>query len=155
MSFIFSTPVLIRHLWQHKTVVFIHWCLICAVLFLIYGRKKFYNHGPGLMKISTLSDVLLLAVLAAVRSFTRQTLSGRPGTSTFTSSASCAPCAAVNCTPETRYQFYKSNLPWYPLFIVLKCDSKLPGDWLLFYLSPMLENNTIVIYLDYTVITKV
>jgi hypothetical protein len=24
--------VLIRHLWQLKTVVFLHWCLICAVL---------------------------------------------------------------------------------------------------------------------------
>jgi len=29
---IFSTPVLIRHLWQLKTVVFLTWCLICAVL---------------------------------------------------------------------------------------------------------------------------
>jgi len=29
--FIFSTPVLIRHLWQLKTVVFLHWCLICTV----------------------------------------------------------------------------------------------------------------------------
>ncbi len=28
----FSTPVLIRHLWQFKTVVFLHCCLICAVL---------------------------------------------------------------------------------------------------------------------------
>ncbi len=27
-----STPVLIRHLWQLKTVVFLHWCLIHAVL---------------------------------------------------------------------------------------------------------------------------
>ncbi len=32
MLFIFSTPVLIRHLWQLKTIVFLHWCLICAVL---------------------------------------------------------------------------------------------------------------------------
>jgi hypothetical protein len=30
--FIFSTPELIRHLWQLKTIVFLHWCLICAVL---------------------------------------------------------------------------------------------------------------------------
>jgi hypothetical protein len=28
----FSTPGLIRHLWHLKTVVFLHWCLICAVL---------------------------------------------------------------------------------------------------------------------------
>ncbi len=27
----FSTPVLIRHMWQLKTVVILHWCLICAV----------------------------------------------------------------------------------------------------------------------------
>ncbi len=27
----FLTPVLIRYLWQLKTVVFLHWCLICAV----------------------------------------------------------------------------------------------------------------------------
>ncbi len=32
MLFIFSAPVLIRHLWQLKTVVFLHYCLICAVL---------------------------------------------------------------------------------------------------------------------------
>ncbi len=30
MLFIFSTPVLIRHLWQLKAVVFLHWCLMCA-----------------------------------------------------------------------------------------------------------------------------
>jgi len=29
---IFSTPVLIRHMWQLKKVVFIHWCLIRALL---------------------------------------------------------------------------------------------------------------------------
>ncbi len=29
----FSTPELIRHLWQLKTAVFLHWCLICAVPF--------------------------------------------------------------------------------------------------------------------------
>ena len=32
MFFIFSTPVLIRHVWQSKTVVFLHWCLIRTVL---------------------------------------------------------------------------------------------------------------------------
>ncbi len=26
--------MLIRHLWQLKTVVFLHWCLICAVLLI-------------------------------------------------------------------------------------------------------------------------
>ncbi len=32
MLFISSTPVFIRHLWQLKTVIFMHRCLICAVL---------------------------------------------------------------------------------------------------------------------------
>ncbi len=32
MLFIFSTPLLIRHMWQLKTVLFFHWCLIHAVL---------------------------------------------------------------------------------------------------------------------------
>ncbi len=34
MLFIFSTPVSIRHLWQLKTVVFLHRSLIGVVLFL-------------------------------------------------------------------------------------------------------------------------
>ncbi len=28
----FLTPVSSRHLWQLKTVVFLHWCLICVAL---------------------------------------------------------------------------------------------------------------------------
>ncbi len=39
MLFIFSTPVLIRHLWQLKTVVFLHWCLIRAVLLTLYFKN--------------------------------------------------------------------------------------------------------------------
>ncbi len=31
MLFISSTPGLIRNLWQPKTAVFLHWCLIRAV----------------------------------------------------------------------------------------------------------------------------
>jgi hypothetical protein len=38
--FIFSTPVLLRHLWQLKTVVCLHWCLIHAVL-LVTTEKRF------------------------------------------------------------------------------------------------------------------
>jgi hypothetical protein len=30
----FSTPVIIRHLWKLKTTVFLHWCLIHAILLL-------------------------------------------------------------------------------------------------------------------------
>ncbi len=33
MLFIFSTPLLIRHRWELKKVVFLHWCLIYALLF--------------------------------------------------------------------------------------------------------------------------
>ncbi len=35
MQFIFPTPVSIRHLWQLKSVVFLHRCLINAVLFVL------------------------------------------------------------------------------------------------------------------------
>ncbi len=38
MWFIFSTAVLMRHLWQLKKIVFLHWCLICAVLLLVSWR---------------------------------------------------------------------------------------------------------------------
>jgi hypothetical protein len=31
MLFIFSTPEFIRHPWQLKTFVLLHWCLICTV----------------------------------------------------------------------------------------------------------------------------
>ncbi len=39
MLFIFSTPVLIRNLWQLKTVVFLHWCLIHAAA--LFEKKKY------------------------------------------------------------------------------------------------------------------
>ncbi len=40
MLFIFSTPGLIRNLWQLKTV-FLHWCLICAVpLDIMLGNSE-------------------------------------------------------------------------------------------------------------------
>ncbi len=32
MLLIFSIPVFIRHLWQLKTIAFLHRCLICTVL---------------------------------------------------------------------------------------------------------------------------
>jgi hypothetical protein len=39
MLIIFSTPVLIRYLWQLKAVVFLHSCRILAVLFLENAKK--------------------------------------------------------------------------------------------------------------------
>jgi hypothetical protein len=41
--FIFSTPVLIRHLWQLKTVVFQHWHLICAVPLQLVNFELDFN----------------------------------------------------------------------------------------------------------------
>ncbi len=40
MLFIFSTPVLIRHLWQLKTAVFLHRCLICTALLTDVQKKE-------------------------------------------------------------------------------------------------------------------
>ena len=41
--FIFSTPGLIRHQWQLKTVVFLHWCLIRTVPFnLLYQKSELF-----------------------------------------------------------------------------------------------------------------
>ncbi len=58
MLFIFSTPVLIRHLWQLKTVILLHWCLICAaVLCQLHLKpkvqKRFHNifHAVNLRTI--------------------------------------------------------------------------------------------------------
>jgi len=46
MQFIFSTPVLIRHLWQLKTAVFLHRCLICTVPLLFFSQNdRAYRHG--------------------------------------------------------------------------------------------------------------
>jgi hypothetical protein len=41
MLFIFSTPEVIRNLWQLKTAVFLHWCLLCALpLFSFFWDKE-------------------------------------------------------------------------------------------------------------------
>ncbi len=37
----FSTPEFIRNLWQLKTAVFLHWCLICAVPLTIFKIALF------------------------------------------------------------------------------------------------------------------
>jgi hypothetical protein len=44
----FSTPVLIRHLWQLKTIVFLHWCLLCALLLLkAFSRSNTLAYSLG------------------------------------------------------------------------------------------------------------
>jgi hypothetical protein len=44
--FISSTTVLIRHLWQLKTVVFLHWCLIRVVLLSEMKEKSLIKLPP-------------------------------------------------------------------------------------------------------------
>ncbi len=46
MLFIFSTPVLIRHLRQLNTVVVLHWCLICAVLLHLPTSGCVFTNTP-------------------------------------------------------------------------------------------------------------
>ncbi len=46
----FSTLVLIRHLWRLKTVVFLHWCLIHAVLFIAVN-VQILSHFIVLLKL--------------------------------------------------------------------------------------------------------
>ncbi len=48
----FLTPVLIRNLWQLKTVVFLNWCLICAVQ-LVYK----INLSPSLVAYFKVTDI--------------------------------------------------------------------------------------------------
>ncbi len=45
-----STLVLIRHLWWLNTVVFLHWCLICAVLFIAVN-VQILSHFIVLLKL--------------------------------------------------------------------------------------------------------
>jgi hypothetical protein len=44
----FSTPVLIRHLRQLKTVVFQYWCLICAVVLVIHPQVVYGFEMQGI-----------------------------------------------------------------------------------------------------------
>jgi hypothetical protein len=46
MLFIFSMSMLIRHLWQLETFVFLHWCLIRALLFT-NNVKKVLEQGQS------------------------------------------------------------------------------------------------------------
>ncbi len=49
MLFIFSTPELIRNMWQLNKAVFLHWCLICGVPFVAEADPQ----GPNVIKHST------------------------------------------------------------------------------------------------------
>ncbi len=55
MLFMFSAPVLIRHLWQLKTVVFLHWCLIHVVLLVVAIAIELLNRQiHGLVKVAVI-----------------------------------------------------------------------------------------------------
>ncbi len=56
MLFIFSTTVLIKHLWQLKILVFLHWFLICAVPL---GACNILNSKNNVLKEVNLSNSLL------------------------------------------------------------------------------------------------
>jgi hypothetical protein len=62
MSFIFSAPVIIRHLWQLKTVVYLHRCLIRAfilhMLSVVMLRSAYF--------IVMLSVIMMNAVMLSV-----------------------------------------------------------------------------------------
>ncbi len=71
MLFIFSTRVLIRHLWQLKTVVFVHWCLIHVVLLttleasiMIVAKKQYYRNimMPSLCQLQSKSDATIKSI---------------------------------------------------------------------------------------------
>ena len=56
MLFIFPIPVLIRHLWQLKAVVFLHRCLICVLLFT---KGDSSSKGSIHQKVTILQNVSL------------------------------------------------------------------------------------------------
>jgi hypothetical protein len=63
----FLTPELIRHLWQLKTFVFLHWYLICAILFLCdivhaIGLGEHTRHKLRLVIKTKLKMILSLKV---------------------------------------------------------------------------------------------
>ncbi len=62
MLFIFSMPVLIRHLWKLKGVVFLHWCQICANQFctIVSQGVCHYHSLQPLSKICREARSLLL-----------------------------------------------------------------------------------------------
>jgi hypothetical protein len=85
MLFIFSTTVLIRHLLQLKTVVFLHWCLICVVILNSASNTINWNTFPVVPSVinGNLKNVLfhykhpsvfVLLHLATMKSFITLTL---------------------------------------------------------------------------------
>jgi hypothetical protein len=72
MEFIFSTPVLIRHLWQLKTAVFLYRCLICIVPF------RFRQNGQPVKTGMAVVIQEMVAAEAAGVLFSRDPITGNP-----------------------------------------------------------------------------
>ncbi len=74
-------PVLIRHLWQLKNVVFQHWCLICPVLFhenisthrLGSGKKSFIEGPVGEVALVDLEPDGMFTLAFLLRSMSNVT----------------------------------------------------------------------------------
>jgi hypothetical protein len=68
MLFIFSTPVLIRHLQQLKTVIFLHWCLIyvyCDYVKIVFNKaficqRRVSNEEKSLKTLTSGPNVIKL-----------------------------------------------------------------------------------------------
>ncbi len=54
--------VLIRHLWQLKTVVFLHWCLIQAGLFQRNGEKFAIANNNGKFTLKCYKGMVARAI---------------------------------------------------------------------------------------------
>ncbi len=54
-----SSQMLIRHLWQLKTVVFSHWCLICVVLLVLLMQGTFVK-GESSVQLTSLFRLVVL-----------------------------------------------------------------------------------------------
>ncbi len=68
MLFIFSTTELIRNLWQLKTAVFLHWCLIRAVPLLIAQQP----HKSYMIKLVQIWNPLICRIFYVC--FTKKSL---------------------------------------------------------------------------------
>ncbi len=53
----FNTTVFIRHLWQLKTVAFLHWCLICAVPLKIPLTKRVFSSFSSFLFLFSATNV--------------------------------------------------------------------------------------------------
>jgi hypothetical protein len=65
MLLIFSTLVLIIHPWQLKTVVFLHRCLLCAVLFLKGLGNLLVSYNKGTARFKKCKQLFVLLEVSA------------------------------------------------------------------------------------------